>query len=84
MFHKVKVVNALQDFRLSVQFAEKAFENNSELFSGVGVDVGGYGIIWNDDLDLSCDELFANGETIKTPFDGLKPQGLRMNALNAV
>ena len=33
--------------------------------------MGGYGIIWNDELDLSCDELFANGETIKTPFDGL-------------
>ena len=28
-------------------------------------------IIWNDDLDLSCEELFKNGETIKTPFDGL-------------
>ena len=35
------------------------------------VDTGGYGIIWNDDLDLSCDELFENGETIKPPFDGL-------------
>ena len=35
------------------------------------VDTGGYGIIWNDDLDLSCDELFENGETVKTPFDGL-------------
>ncbi len=25
--------------------------------------MGGYGIIWNDDLDLSCDELFENGKT---------------------
>ena len=33
--------------------------------------MGGYGIVWNDDLDLSCDELFANGETVETPFDGL-------------
>jgi len=30
-----------------------------------------YGIIWNDDLDLSCDELFANGVAVQTPFDGL-------------
>lgn len=89
MFHKVKAVNALPDYRLSVQFAEgvtkiydikpliakwaqfKALENASELFSGVEVDVGGYGIIWNDDIDLSCDELYENGKTVKTPFDGL-------------
>ena len=25
-------------------------------------------VIWNDDLDLSCDELYANGETVKTPL----------------
>ena len=89
MFHKVKAVNALPNYRLSVQFAEgvtkiydvkplfakwkpfKALENAPELFSGVKVDMGGYGIIWNDDLDLSCDELFENGEVVKTPFDGL-------------
>ena len=89
MFHKVKAVNALPDYRLSVQFAEgvtkiydvkplfskwlpfKALENAPELFSSVEVDTGGYGIVWNDDLDLSCDELFENGETVKTPFDGL-------------
>ncbi len=46
-------------------------KDSPELFFGVEVDVGGYGIIWNDDLDLSCDELFANGKTVDTPFDGL-------------
>ena len=89
MFHKVKEVNALENYRLSVQFAEgitkiynvsqlfdkwEAFrylKDNSSLFSNVHVDVGGYGIIWNDELDISCDELYANGEIIKTPFDGL-------------
>lgn len=89
MFHKVKAVNALPDYRLSVQFAEgvtkiydvkplflkwapfRDLEENPELFSCVEVDTGGYGILWNDDLDLSCDELFENGETVKTPFDGL-------------
>ena len=35
------------------------------------MDVGGYGIIWNDDLDLSCDELWENGEQVAIPFDGL-------------
>ena len=41
------------------------------LFSSVAVDNGGYGIIWNDDIDIACDELFLHGETIQTPFDGL-------------
>lgn len=41
------------------------------LFRNVEVDQGGYGIIWNDDLDLSCDELWENGAEVATPFDGL-------------
>ena len=88
MFHKIKTVSALPEYRLSVQFAEgvtkiydvkplfksipqfKALENFPE-FGAVTVDVGGYGIVWNDDLDLSCDELWENGLEVKTPFDGL-------------
>lgn len=31
----------------------------------------GTGIVWNDDIDLSCDELWENGVTEETPFDGL-------------
>ena len=42
-----------------------------EEFACVSVDVGGYGIVWNDDLDLSCDELWDNGTAVETPFDGL-------------
>lgn len=44
---------------------------DDQLFNSVKVDVGGYGILWNDDLDLSCDELWDNGEIIESPFDGL-------------
>ena len=40
-------------------------------FYHVQVDTGGYGISWSDDLDLSSDELWTNGKTIETPFDGL-------------
>ena len=46
-------------------------KDDAELFSSVMVDQGGYGVIWNDDIDISCDELWANGETVDTPFDGL-------------
>lgn len=37
----------------------------------MGVGQGGYGIVWNDELDLSCDELWENGVEVASPFDGL-------------
>ena len=46
-------------------------KDSPELFGSVIVDQGGYGIVWNDDIDISCDELWANGVEIDTPFDGL-------------
>lgn len=89
MFHKIKNVTPLENYKLRVQFSEgvtKIYDMNqlfdkykmfidlkyhSELYYSAKVDIGGYGVIWNDDIDISCDELFFNGETIQTPFDGL-------------
>lgn len=89
MFHKIKDVSALSNFRLSVQFSEgttkvydieplfdriSAFcylKEYPEEFGTVRVDTGGYGIVWGDELDLSCDELWEHGTPVKTPFDGL-------------
>lgn len=31
------------------------------LFDCVYVDTGGYGICWNENLDISCNELWENG-----------------------
>lgn len=42
----------------------KNLENIKGLFEQVKVDIGGYGISWNDEIDLSCEELWING-TIK-------------------
>ena len=88
MFHKIKNVAPIPDFRLSIQFSEgvtkvydmkplfeklpvfKQLENDPAEFACVRVDVGGYGIVWNDDLDLSCDELWENGTVIETPLMG--------------
>lgn len=39
----------------------KILEDNVTLFNQVRVDVGGYGVSWNDELDLSADELWENG-----------------------
>lgn len=89
MFHKVKNVSPLPDFKLSVQFCEgvtklydvkplfeklpvfSVLKDDPAVFNCVTVDVGGYGIVWNDDLDLSCDELWEHGVAVQTPFDGL-------------
>lgn len=34
------------------------------LFGQVRVDVGGYGVSWNDEIDLSADEIWENGRTV--------------------
>ena len=44
-------------------FKDLAYING--LFQQVKVDAGGYGISWNDDIDLSCDELYYNGVSIE-------------------
>lgn len=41
----------------------ETFETNMELFKQVQVDIGGYGIFWNDDLDLHAEEIWENGIT---------------------
>ena len=90
MFHKIKNISALPDFKLSVQFSEgvtkiydakplfekipffATLKDQPEVFASVTVDVGGYGIVWNDDLDLSCDELWENGNDEKKLIEELK------------
>ena len=37
------------------------FKSNPSLFERVQVDVGGYGISWNDELDLDADVIWDNG-----------------------
>ena len=34
---------------------------NNEIFRNVKTDLGGYGISWNDFVDLECTELWENG-----------------------
>ena len=36
-------------------------KNIRGLFEQVKVDDGGYGVSWNDEIDLSCDQLWENG-----------------------
>ena len=66
--------------------AFQTLKNTPELFNCVKVDAEGYGIYWNDDIDLSCNELWENGkqinketpnqETIETLEEALKGENL--------
>lgn len=38
--------------------------HNEEFFTRVRVDAGGYGISWNDDIDLSANEIYEHGTAI--------------------
>lgn len=47
-----------------------------KLFRDVRVDAGGYGISWNDDIDLAGNELYTNG----TPVDVVAAEKTRVIA----
>jgi hypothetical protein len=77
-FPKVEAVKPLSGKRLSVRFVggerkvydchpllkQEAFSDlqNESLFRQVKVDSGGYGISWNDRIDLSESELWLKGK----------------------
>ena len=39
----------------------RALRTCAGLFEQVKVDNGGYGISWNDEIDLACNELYLGG-----------------------
>lgn len=43
--------------------------NSPELLKKVHIAGSGFGIVWNDEFDLSCNEIWENGKPISTPFD---------------
>ena len=77
-YPKIKSVKPLENHRLLVCFVNnitKTYDcsellkqstffllRNKALFKAVQVDVGGYGISWNDELDLSEAELWRKGK----------------------
>jgi len=48
--------------------------NNEAFFKAVKVDAGGYGISWNDEVDLSEYELWTNGVEAVMAHSPLTPQ----------
>ena len=39
----------------------EALQTIPGLFRSVRIDAGGYGVIWNDELDMECEEIWNNG-----------------------
>ena len=53
------------------QFPDYKVLENPDVFNQVKVEVGGYGVYWNEDIDLPELELWENSEPYKSAFDGL-------------
>lgn len=60
---KVVQYDVKQLFVIFPQF--KVFERNQKLFENVKVDQGGYGISWNDELDLDAETIWEDGILIE-------------------
>jgi hypothetical protein len=85
-FPRIESVSPLPDQKLLVCFAggkKKIYDcrsllkkepfsalQNESFFRQVRVDAGGYGISWNDQMDLSESELWLNGKTTKHTMGG--------------
>lgn len=77
---KIKSVRTEDDLKLIVEFENNIIKNydchqiihrpefqplkNLAFFRAVNVDIGGYGISWNDEIDISEYELWMNGKEI--------------------
>ena len=42
----------------------RELRNNRKLFENGHLDPGGYGIIWNDDLDFEANSIYEDGEVV--------------------
>lgn len=59
----------------------KALTDINGLYEQAKIDVGGYGIVWNDELDLSADGLYEQGHPCQPPEDIEKHKQLLIETL---
>lgn len=65
----IKEYDASQLKARHIEFGE--FDKNASLFGKARIDAGGFGVVWNENLDLSANEIWANGKTVVSQFNGL-------------
>ena len=79
-YPKIRSAKAIDDYTLLIEFdnnQKKKYDirrltqkevflplKNTALFRAVQVDVGGYGVVWNSDIDISEHELWSYGQDI--------------------
>lgn len=96
---KIKSVVPLKGRRLLVTFVngvQKVYDcqrilslerfqllKQEAFFKAVAVDPGGYGISWNDEMDLSEYELWNNGVEVEPSAAGMKGATLTLQAESA-
>lgn len=61
----------------------KALTEIKGLYEQAKIDVGGYGIVWNDELDLSADGLYEQGHPCQSPENIEKHKQLLIETLVA-
>ena len=78
--HQLLVVfqnNVVKVYDCTPLLEEETFSplSSENLFTQARAGVGGYGVIWNDELDLSESELWLNGrEAENLPLEALLPR----------
>jgi hypothetical protein len=61
----------LYDFTTKSGLPATELLRDEALFKCARVDVGGYGIVWNDDLDIAESELWLNGQPVESAASAL-------------
>lgn len=61
----------LYDFTTKSGMPATELLRDEALFKTAHVDVGGYGIVWNDDLDIAESELWLNGRPVESPASAI-------------
>ena len=86
-YPKIKAVEPLAHQRLMVSFhngEQRLYDfgsqldsppfaplRNEALFKCARVDIGGYGVIWNDEIDIAESELWLNGQPVESAASAL-------------
>lgn len=60
---EIKQYDVKQLFLILPQF--QVFQENDYLFKNISVDQGGYGVSWNDELDLDAETIWEDGVLIE-------------------
>lgn len=72
MFHKIDMAEVIDTHMIKVKFKDGSIKTydamdiaknmDKDIFQNVHVDTGGYGLVWDDDTDVWCNEVYEYGK----------------------